>query len=226
MRADTLVGKTLRIRGRGDGAVRPRDHGFASFERGVDLNSWLLQNGYLALKPGATGEGSYLKEIDWTRTRAYTFGLAGVYINEKGREAQGIVERGARRPPRSSANCRRSSPACAMRARSGGDPQGVAARVALHRTVSRRGARSHRRLHRRLPRQLGCGGRQGDARVFSDNLKAWSGDHCVDPPPGSRRAVLQPRHRRGRPRDRGHGAARRSSCSASRRRRTWRARPC
>ena len=29
------------------------DHGFASFERGVDLNSWLLQNGYLALKPGA-----------------------------------------------------------------------------------------------------------------------------------------------------------------------------
>ena len=26
--------------------------------------------------------------------RAYTFGLAGVYINQKGREAQGIVARG------------------------------------------------------------------------------------------------------------------------------------
>ena len=58
----------------------------------MDLNAWLLQNGYLALKPGATGDGRYLKDIDWSRTRAYTFGLAGIYINEKGREAQGIVD--------------------------------------------------------------------------------------------------------------------------------------
>ena len=70
------------------------DHGFTSFERGVDLNAWLLQNGYLALKEGADGKSSYLKDVDWSRTRAYTFGLAGVYINQKGREAEGIVDPG------------------------------------------------------------------------------------------------------------------------------------
>ena len=50
------------------------------------------ENGYLALKEGADGTSSYLKDVDWSRTRAYTFGLAGVYINQKGREAEGIVD--------------------------------------------------------------------------------------------------------------------------------------
>ena len=31
------------------------DHGFNSFRRGVNLNSWLHANGYLTLKPGADG---------------------------------------------------------------------------------------------------------------------------------------------------------------------------
>ena len=34
-------------------------------------------------------------EIDWPRTRAYTNGLAGFYINTKGREREGCVERDA-----------------------------------------------------------------------------------------------------------------------------------
>ena len=58
------------------------DHGFCSFRRGVNLNSWLRENGYLALR----GE-----DIDWSRTRAYTFGLGGFYLNLRGREASGIV---------------------------------------------------------------------------------------------------------------------------------------
>src|SRR5674476_1679812 len=95
MRADTLVGKTLAHVDEETVLFVLSDHGFASFERGADLNAWLRQNGYLALQPGATGEGKYLQEIDWSRTRAYTFGLAGIYVNEKGREAQGIVEPGA-----------------------------------------------------------------------------------------------------------------------------------
>src|ERR1039458_9478703 len=85
MRADTLVGKTLAHVDEETVLFVLSDHGFARFERGADLNAWLLQNGYLTLQPGATGEGKYLKEIDWSRTRAYTFGLAGIYINEKGR---------------------------------------------------------------------------------------------------------------------------------------------
>src|SRR5262249_4704203 len=71
------------------------DHGFASFERGADMNAWLLRNGYLKLKEGATGERMYLKDVDWSRTKAYTFGLAGIYINQTGRESSGIVAPGA-----------------------------------------------------------------------------------------------------------------------------------
>lgn len=59
------------------------DHGFGTFRRCVDLNRWLLEEGYLAVDD----EGA----IDWSGTRAYAMGLAGVYVNIEGREANGIV---------------------------------------------------------------------------------------------------------------------------------------
>jgi predicted AlkP superfamily phosphohydrolase/phosphomutase len=71
------------------------DHGFCSFRRGVNLNSWLRDHGYLALVNGATESGPYFKGVDWSRTRAYTMGLGGLYLNLKGREAQGVVAAGA-----------------------------------------------------------------------------------------------------------------------------------
>src|SRR6202007_2276539 len=71
------------------------DHGFCSFRRGINLNAWLRDNGYLVLKDGASESGRYFKGVDWSRTRAYTLGLGGLYLNMKGREAQGIVKPGA-----------------------------------------------------------------------------------------------------------------------------------
>ena len=65
-----------------------------AFERGVHLNKWLLDNGFLALKAGVEpGEaaGDLLRHVDWARTRAYAMGLSGIYLNLKGREEQGIV---------------------------------------------------------------------------------------------------------------------------------------
>ncbi len=59
------------------------DHGFGTFNRCMDLNRWLHEQGYLALDDSG--------QIDWSRTRAYSMGLAGVYVNQQGREAQGIV---------------------------------------------------------------------------------------------------------------------------------------
>ena len=43
---------------------------FARFRRGVNLNSWLMQNGYLVLKAESRG-GDYFEEMDWGKTRAY-----------------------------------------------------------------------------------------------------------------------------------------------------------
>ena len=68
------------------------DHGFKSFNRCMNLNAWLHQNGYLALKEGKTESGDWFDQVDWSRTRAYTMGLNGLYLNIKGREKQGIVD--------------------------------------------------------------------------------------------------------------------------------------
>jgi predicted AlkP superfamily phosphohydrolase/phosphomutase len=65
------------------------DHGFKPFRRGVNLNAWFIENGYMAAADGGVGE--YLSGVDWPRTKAYQLGLSGVYLNRKGREAKGIV---------------------------------------------------------------------------------------------------------------------------------------
>jgi len=81
------------------------DHGFASFRKSVHYNTWLVLNGYMTLKTGVVAkdrnlemlfdQGQFWENVDWSKTRAYAMGLGEVYINLKGREAQGIVEPGA-----------------------------------------------------------------------------------------------------------------------------------
>lgn len=66
------------------------DHGFRPFDQKAHLNRWLVENGYMTLKqPLATGS---LRDVDWSRTRAYALGLNSLYLNVAGREGQGIVE--------------------------------------------------------------------------------------------------------------------------------------
>jgi len=78
------------------------DHGFATWRKSINYNTWLAQNGYLGLKSGVEvknrsvellfDQGQFWENVDWSKTRAYALGLGDVYINVKGREAQGIVE--------------------------------------------------------------------------------------------------------------------------------------
>ncbi len=71
------------------------DHGFASYSRSFNLNTWLLQNGYIKLKDNAeTDLGEPFANVDWSRTRAYGLGLNGLYINLQRRERNGIVHPG------------------------------------------------------------------------------------------------------------------------------------
>ena len=66
------------------------DHGFCNFTRGVNLNSWLRDEGYLVLKEGNTSP-EWFRNVDWEKTRAFTLGLTGIFVNRKGREAHGMV---------------------------------------------------------------------------------------------------------------------------------------
>jgi predicted AlkP superfamily phosphohydrolase/phosphomutase len=72
------------------------DHGFNTFRRGFNLNTWLLREGYHRLKrPWKQEESAYFDNTDWAKTRAYGMGLNSLYINQKGREGEGLVAPGA-----------------------------------------------------------------------------------------------------------------------------------
>jgi len=87
---DRIVGTTLEHMPEDTLLVVMSDHGFSPWRRAFHLNTWLEENGYLALKhPGRAGE--YYSNVDWTRTRAYGLGINGLYVNQEGREKNGIV---------------------------------------------------------------------------------------------------------------------------------------
>ena len=97
-RCDDFVGEVVARVGPDTPIVIVSDHGFHSFRQSVNLNTWLIQEGFMALQGEASGDkkspdggGTFWEHVDWSRTRAYAMGLGQVYINLKGREAQGIV---------------------------------------------------------------------------------------------------------------------------------------
>ncbi len=104
-RADQFVGE-LRARVAKDAVFMVMsDHGFHSFRRSVNLNTWLVENGYMTFH-GQEGEskktladlfgrGQYFEGVDWSRTKAYAVGLGQIYFNLRGREGKGIVSPGA-----------------------------------------------------------------------------------------------------------------------------------
>lgn len=94
VRMDGLLGEVLKLLHKDDVLFVISDHGFQPFKWGVNLNSWLWREGYLVLKEGATLEREWLADVDWAKTRAYAYGLSGIFINLTGRERAGIVNRG------------------------------------------------------------------------------------------------------------------------------------
>lgn len=89
--ADRILGRTLKMLGPNDRLIVLSDHGFAGFRRGVNLNRWLVDAGYMKLKRGQPEAESLLANVDWPKTRAYAIGLNSLFLNLKGRESLGIV---------------------------------------------------------------------------------------------------------------------------------------
>jgi predicted AlkP superfamily phosphohydrolase/phosphomutase len=105
-RADEFVGEVLERIEPGTTVLIVSDHGFHSWRKAVNLNTWLVQQGYMAIEtqraqPGEKklddlfGGGEFWENVDWSRTRAYAMGLGQIYFNLRGREARGIVSPGA-----------------------------------------------------------------------------------------------------------------------------------
>jgi predicted AlkP superfamily phosphohydrolase/phosphomutase len=102
-RCDDFVGEVMARVPEGTPILIVSDHGFHSFRQSVNLNTWLVQTGFMAIHGQTPGEkklqdlfggGTFWENVDWTHTKAYALGLGQVYLNLKGREAHGIIAPG------------------------------------------------------------------------------------------------------------------------------------
>jgi len=180
-RMDELVGKVLDKTDEKDIVIIMSDHGFKSFRRGVNLNSWLYLNGYLSLKEEKKGSEEWFKDVDWEQTKAYALGLGGVYINQKGREAKGTIHAGEETKVLKRELIRKLD---GLR-----DDERNA--IAINKVFDRDELPSGPYLDNCPDLIVGYNegyriswdsvtGKVNDL-VFEDNIKAWSGDHCIDP---------------------------------------------
>jgi predicted AlkP superfamily phosphohydrolase/phosphomutase len=157
------------------------DHGFCSFQRGVNLNAWMRDEGYLVLKDDTGLSGDWFQNVDWDKTRAFTLGLTGIFINRVGRERSGIVEKG----PELDALCREIKDKLEKLL----DPKTgnrVVNEVFLTSEVhSGPYADAAPELligyNRGFRHSWDCATGAVSSEIFTDNTKSWSGDHCVDP---------------------------------------------
>jgi predicted AlkP superfamily phosphohydrolase/phosphomutase len=180
VRMDALVGRTMQACNDDETVLMVlSDHGFGSFRRGIDLNVWLERNGYLTLKPDGRGK-KYLAGVDWSRTRAYCLGLAGMWLNISGRESQGIVDPG-------DADTLRDELCEKLSGLRDDEKDEVAITRAFNARKIYRGPYSgegpdviigYNRGYR-VSWEAAVG--QPTDGMFHDNRKAWSGDHCMDP---------------------------------------------
>jgi predicted AlkP superfamily phosphohydrolase/phosphomutase len=182
VKMDQLVGRTMREAGDDTTLFVMSDHGFTSFQRGVDLNAWLKSHGYLTLKDGAqSSDKIYLHAVDWSQTKAYAIGLTGIFINEAGREANGIVKSGEEKQQLVGEIVAKLT---GIR-----DPEAdkIAVREAIPREKVYRGPYTEAApdiivgytAGYRVSWDAAVG--KTSVHVFSDNKKAWSGDHCIHP---------------------------------------------
>jgi predicted AlkP superfamily phosphohydrolase/phosphomutase len=89
---DRMLARTLAKVDRHTTLMVLSDHGFSPYYRSFNLNTWLLEQGYAALKnPAAQGESELLQNVDWSGTRAYALGFNALYVNQRGRESRGSV---------------------------------------------------------------------------------------------------------------------------------------
>jgi predicted AlkP superfamily phosphohydrolase/phosphomutase len=178
-RMDETIGRTLEALRPSDTLIVVSDHGFHNYRRGLHVNQWLRQNGFLSLKNDRVVGRDFLMDVDWSQTQAYALGTGQIYINLRGREREGIVN------PTDAADV-------ARRIREG---------LLGLRDSERGGAQVVREVY--LGAEVYRGGRSADAPdlqiafaenyrtswetilggaplgLFADNPKKWSGDHAA-----------------------------------------------
>lgn len=180
-RHDSILGNVLKQVPKDTRIVVMSDHGFAPFRRTVNLNTWLRNEGYLKLDvDDVADEISLMEYADWGNTKAYAMGLNGLYLNMKGREAEGIVTKEERRKLLEDIKAKLE----ALKDPVNGNP------VVSHAFISEDNY-SKDYLDRapdiivgfnkgyRTSGESAIGGMHPD--VVANNMDWWAGDHCMNP---------------------------------------------
>jgi predicted AlkP superfamily phosphohydrolase/phosphomutase len=191
---DALVGEAVAKAGPRTAIIVCSDHGFASFRRGINYNTWLVKNGFMTLRePAVAGKtledlfdkgqlGEFFKYVDWSRTKAYAMGLGNIYINLLGREPKGSVAPGREYDEVRDAIARGLE--TLVDPATGEHPvTRVYRREEIYSKFDPRvipDLRAANADHYRVGWQTALGEVPPD--VFEDNVKAWSGDHCSNDP--------------------------------------------
>lgn len=182
-RCDEIVGRILEYVDDRTLFIVLSDHGFTSFQRGFNVNTWLHEQGLLALEDGVSpGDetGEFFHGVDWSRTKAYSLGFGSIYLNRRGREGEGIVsddeapdvEEAIASGLTGLVDPGRGVPAIRGVTRRDEAYSGPYAAEAPELVV--RFARGYR-----VSSETALGGIP--EATFEDNAKPWSGDHIVDP---------------------------------------------
>ncbi len=178
-RMDALVGRVMDRLDDRSILIVMSDHGFRPFRRGVNLNVWFHEHGYLALKEG-TESAEWFANVDWEKTKAYAVGMGGVYINCKHREAKGAV-----RPGREYEALKREliEKLSGLKDEEAG---GIAIREVFDRSLLYTGPYTENAPDLIIGYNAGYRASweavvgKVNSQVFEDNRKSWSGDHCID----------------------------------------------
>lgn len=158
------------------------DHGFTPFRRTFNVNTWLKENGYIRLiNNWQQGQEEFFMNTDWSQTKAYSYGLNSLYINERGREAEGTVNPGSEKETLVREIAQKLEQVI--------DPQ-TKERVITRAYVTKDVYQSQQ-LEQAPDIVIGynSGYRTAwsaplgriDKKVIDDNMDKWSGDHCMDP---------------------------------------------
>lgn len=178
---DRVLGKAMKNIDPGIPLLLMSDHGFGPFRREVNINNWLVKEGYLKMSVDGGGEEiSILGYADWPASKAYALGLNGLYLNLKGREKEGAVGPQERR---------RLLDEIKAKLETITDPQNGNKVISCAYISEDNFSKNF--IDRAPDIILGFdrGYRINDEsalgtlsrEMISDNMSWWSGDHCVDP---------------------------------------------
>ncbi len=87
---DRFLGDLLGRIGADDKVILFSPSGFGPLRKFVNINTWLKKAGFL--KTRHEMPSSHFEAVNWSKTEAYAVGYGGIYLNQKEREKNGILE--------------------------------------------------------------------------------------------------------------------------------------